>query len=59
MLCGVVGDVEDVEDNVEVVEVAQLEVDEVDDAEDEIVVARLVENESHDVDVRSEMPGAG
>ena len=59
MLCGVVVDVEDFEDDVEVVDVAQHEVDEVDDVQDEIVVAKLVENESHDVDVRCEMPSAG
>ena len=56
MLCGVVVDVEDSEDDVEVVDVAQHEVD---DVQDEIVVAQLVENESHEVHVRCEMPSAG
>ena len=59
MLCGVVVDVEVFEDDVEVVDVAQHEVDEVDDVQDETVVAKLVENEIHDRDVRAGIPDAG
>ena len=46
----------DAEDDVEVVDVAQHEVD---DVQDEIVVTQLVENGSHGVNVRCEMPSAG
>ena len=56
ILCGLVVDVEYFEELVEVVDVAQHEVD---DVQDEIVVAKLVENESHDVDVRCKKPSAG
>ena len=54
MLCGTVVDIEDLEDNAEVVNVAQHVEDEVDnDVQDEIVAAKLVENESQDRDVKS------
>ena len=59
MLCGAVVDVEDVEGDVEVVEIVQLDVGKADDVQDEVVVAKLVENESHDGYVGSEMLGAG
>ena len=53
-----IDDVENVEEDVEVVGVAQVDVVEVDDAQEEIVVARLIVTESHDVDVRCELPSA-